>query len=339
MVHKHVPPGDDPLFDDLLPPFTGRLNINPIPKNRLPETSRQRTRRTAHPRRVDPRRQLAAEPRDVRDDVDGARGRTADGRDVRQEHDRQGRVPADGGDRAAVRQHRRRPLPRAGRRATRSACRRSVQRGRHARRHGDEVALAGRGEAAGLAPTAQPGARLQRAGRVGEVLPLLGRRAPATCRWSGAVTWSTPTSQRAVRREHDRRTSPILGTTYTGEFEPIEESTSTRRLNDEHGFDIPLHIDAARRLRGAVPAPDLNGTSACRACSPSTCRATSTASSTRDRVGRVARRGGPARGPGLPRGLPRRRQAHVHLNFSPRATRSWVSTTTSCASAATGTAV
>ena len=37
MVHKHVPPGDDPLFDDLLPPLTGRLNVNPIPKNRMPD--------------------------------------------------------------------------------------------------------------------------------------------------------------------------------------------------------------------------------------------------------------------------------------------------------------
>ena len=37
MVHRHVPPGDDPLFDELLPPFTGRLNVNPIPKNRMPD--------------------------------------------------------------------------------------------------------------------------------------------------------------------------------------------------------------------------------------------------------------------------------------------------------------
>jgi len=38
MVHKHVPPGDDPLFDELQPPFTGRLNVNPIPKNRMPDS-------------------------------------------------------------------------------------------------------------------------------------------------------------------------------------------------------------------------------------------------------------------------------------------------------------
>ena len=38
MVHKHVPPGDDPLFDELSPPFTGRLNVNPIPKNRMPDS-------------------------------------------------------------------------------------------------------------------------------------------------------------------------------------------------------------------------------------------------------------------------------------------------------------
>ncbi|MET0577309.1 MAG: glutamate decarboxylase, partial [Ilumatobacteraceae bacterium] len=38
MVHKHVPPGDEPLFDELQPPFTGRLNVNPIPKNRMPDS-------------------------------------------------------------------------------------------------------------------------------------------------------------------------------------------------------------------------------------------------------------------------------------------------------------
>ena len=37
MVHKHVPPADEPLFDQLLPPFTGRLNVAPIPKNRMPD--------------------------------------------------------------------------------------------------------------------------------------------------------------------------------------------------------------------------------------------------------------------------------------------------------------
>ncbi|WP_040491568.1 glutamate decarboxylase [Ilumatobacter nonamiensis] len=39
---------------------------------------------------------------------------------------------------------------------------------------------------------------------------------------------------------------PILGTTYTGEFEPIEEiHDRVVAYNAEHGLDIPIHVDAA----------------------------------------------------------------------------------------------
>ncbi len=49
---------------------------------------------------------------------------------------------------------------------------------------------------------------------------------------------------------------PILGTTYTGEFEPIEEiHDRVVAYNAEHGTDIPIHVDAAS---GGFVAPFLH---------------------------------------------------------------------------------
>ncbi len=48
----------------------------------------------------------------------------------------------------------------------------------------------------------------------------------------------------------------ILGTTYTGEFEPIEEiHEALVKLNSEQGWEIPMHIDAAS---GGFVAPFLH---------------------------------------------------------------------------------
>jgi glutamate decarboxylase len=49
---------------------------------------------------------------------------------------------------------------------------------------------------------------------------------------------------------------PILGTTYTGEFEPIEEvHDRVVAYNGENGLDIPIHVDAAS---GGFVAPFLH---------------------------------------------------------------------------------
>ncbi len=49
---------------------------------------------------------------------------------------------------------------------------------------------------------------------------------------------------------------PILGTTYTGEFEPIKEiHDRVVAWNAEHGLDVPLHVDAAS---GGFVAPFLH---------------------------------------------------------------------------------
>jgi glutamate decarboxylase len=47
----------------------------------------------------------------------------------------------------------------------------------------------------------------------------------------------------------------ILGSTYTGEFEPVEAiHDALTEVNDRHGWDIPLHVDAAS---GGFSAPFL----------------------------------------------------------------------------------
>jgi glutamate decarboxylase len=49
---------------------------------------------------------------------------------------------------------------------------------------------------------------------------------------------------------------PILGTTYTGEFEPIEEiHDRVVEYNEESGLDVPVHVDAAS---GGFVAPFLH---------------------------------------------------------------------------------
>ena len=58
-------------------------------------------------------------------------------------------------------------------------------------------------------------------------------------------------------------------------------------LKDEKGLDIPMHVDGASGgVRVAVPLPGLaSGTSGSSRCARSTCRATSTAWSTRASAG------------------------------------------------------
>ena len=58
----------------------------------------------------------------------------------------------------------------------------------------------------------------------------------------------------ARRREHDRR-GRILGSTYTGEYEPIAElDAALEAVCQRDGLDVPLHVDAAS---GGFVAPFL----------------------------------------------------------------------------------
>ena len=81
-----------------------------------------------------------------------------------------------------------------------------VERGLHARRDGAAVALAGPapGGRAGHRQ-AEPGHGRQRAGVLGEVLPLLAGRAPLRADGAGAAAPGPGRSRGQVRREHHRR--------------------------------------------------------------------------------------------------------------------------------------
>ena len=96
-----------------------------------------------------------------------------------------------------------------------------------------------------------------------------------TSRWCGRSSAATGTSSPATsrcahgryvdrpRRGHRRgstrtrsASSPILGTTYTGEFEPIEEiHDAVVAYNEANGLDVPVHVDAAS---GGFVAPFLH---------------------------------------------------------------------------------
>ena len=81
-----------------------------------------------------------------------------------------------------------------------------LQRGVHARRAWRSSAAGRPRTGGGPRAPAQPGDGRERAGVLGEVLPLLGRRAAARCRWRASASTSTPASAvAALRREHDRR--------------------------------------------------------------------------------------------------------------------------------------
>ena len=79
----------------------------------------------------------------------------------------------------------------------------------------------------------------------------------------------------------------ILGSTFDGSYEPVEEiCAALDDLQERTGLDIPVHVDGAS---GAFVAPfadpDSRGTSGCRGWRRSTPRVTSTASSTRASAG------------------------------------------------------
>jgi glutamate decarboxylase len=66
----------------------------------------------------------------------------------------------------------------------------------------------------------------------------------------------TPESTLAKVDENTIGVVAILGTTFTGEFEPVREiADALTRLNAERGWDVPLHVDAAS---GGFVAPFLH---------------------------------------------------------------------------------
>ena len=287
-LHRQVPEDESGTELDINP------RVLPGEELRDPAVPAAGARRAAahraagRPGRAHPRRQRQAEPGDVRHHVDGARGRAADGRVLTQEHDRQGRVPADRRARAPLREHPRAPVERPARAGGRLLDHR-VERGVHARRHGAAVAVARQAPRRGPGHgPAEPRHGQQRPGLLGEVLPVLGRRAQVRAPRPRPLPPGRPRGRRPVRREHDRRRRDhglddgrLLragGGARRGARRPGGHARRPRRA-DPRGRRV-------RRLRRAVPpAGDRVGLPAQAASPRSTPPGTSTAWSTRASAG------------------------------------------------------
>ena len=128
----------------------------------------------------------AAQPRHLRHHLDGAGGAAADRREPLPQLHRPRRVPDLGRDRAALHPHARRPLPRARRDHRRPHP--GLLGGDHARRPLAEVEVEGAARSGRQAGRqAEPGLRRRRARGLGEVLPLLRRRAADRAAAGGQV--------------------------------------------------------------------------------------------------------------------------------------------------------
>ena len=132
--------------------------------------------------------------------------------------------------------------------------------------------------AAGRPTDAQPRHRHQRRGLLGEVLPLLGGRAPRVP-MEGDRSHLDAEQAAAACDENTIGVVAVLGWTFDGSYEPVAGSPPRSTTCGRRRARRP---DPRRRrvgrLRGAVHPARLGGTSGSRACSGSTPRATSTAS-------------------------------------------------------------
>ena len=289
------------------------------PDDRLPAAGHAAGRRDAAARRgARARRDPDAQPRDVRDDVDGARGAAGHRRQPAPQLHRPRRVPADGRDRAALHPHARRPLPRAGRDDRHAHA--GLLGGDHARRAVAEVEVA-RAPREGRArrPTARTSssaATCTSCGRSSAATSTSSRgssRCSPTSSRSGPRTSSrTSTRTRSASRRSSGRRSPATPTTSSGindAARPPARGARPRRA--------AAHRRRQRRLRVAVPVPGLAvGLPARAACARST--------SPGHKYGLVYPGLGwlvfreparPARGPRLLRELPRQARRDVHAEL------------------------
>jgi glutamate/tyrosine decarboxylase-like PLP-dependent enzyme len=90
-------------------------------------------------------------------------------------------------------------------------------------------------------------------------------------------------AEEAVKRcdENTIGVIPVLGSTFDGSYEPVEDiCKALDKLQADTGLDVPVHVDGAAVSSHRSSTRTSCGTSACRGCSRSTPRATSTASCT-----------------------------------------------------------
>ena len=131
---------------------------------------------------------------------------------------------------------------------------------------------------------AEPRLRRRRARGVGEVLPLLRRR--AANRSVAAEVHGRPRGRRACIDENTIGVAAVVGTTFTGHADDVVGINELLvGLRDEQGLDVPLHIDGAS---GAFVWPfcaGRSGTSVSSRCARSMRRGTSSASSIPESAG------------------------------------------------------
>ena len=133
-----------------------------------------------------------------------------------------------------------------------------LERGRDARRARDEVALActARGRRASR-PTGRTWSSAPTSRSCGRSSAATGTSSRATCRWQNGRYVVDPDDVMARVDENTIGVIPILGTTFTGEFEPIKEihdAVVAHNARTRLGRAAPRRR-GERRVRRAVPAP------------------------------------------------------------------------------------
>ncbi len=254
----------------------------PDPGGRRRAAGRQADDRAGHR----PRRNPGAEPRHVRDDLDGARGADDHRREPASQLHRPRRIPGHGRDRAALHPHAGRPLQRPGRDDRRPHP--GLLGGDHARRALAEVEVARAARGRRQADRqAEPRLRRRRARRLGEVLPLLRRRAADRPAAAPQVHDRARGRRAARRREHDRRRRGARHDLHRPLRRHRRHQRPARRAQERQGpRRAAPRRRRQRRLRLAVPLPRTpSGTSGSSRSARSTSPATSSGWSTRASAG------------------------------------------------------
>ena len=251
--------------------------------------------------------------------MDGAAGAAADRRQPAPQLHRPRRVSADGRDRAALHPDARRPLPRARRDGGHAHA--GIVGGDHARGAVAEVEVAGAAGGGGeVGRPAEPRVRRRRARRLGEVLPLLRRRAahhPAPERQAD----DRPGGRRALPgREHDRCRRRARHHVHRA----LGRHRRHRRAAGPPARRARARDPAARRrrqrrFRVALPVPRLAvGLPAGQRALDQRVRAQVRARLPRPGLARLPRAERPAGGPRLLRELPRQARHDVHAELLDR---------------------
>ena len=277
-------------------------------------------RRDAADRRgARPRRDPDAQPRDLRHDVDGARGPARHrGEPPPQLHRPRG-VPTDRRDRAALHPHARRPVQRAGR-DDRSADA-GLLRGHHARSAVAQVEVASAPGAGGQGHrSAQPRLRRGRARGVGEVLPLLRRRAADHPAPEGQVHDRAGRRGTARGREHDRRGGGAGDHFHRARRRLRRHQRPPGQPQERARTRCPApHRRGERWLRLAVPVSGLQmGLPARAGPLDQRLRSQVRARLSGDRLAHLQGDERSGRGPRLLRELPRQARRHVHAELLDR---------------------